>query len=111
MTMPNRTYRTMCRGLFLTGLGLLTMLPMSAFAVDTANGQRLYSMNCAGCHGMAGVSVMKQAPNLASFEVFTQQDKDLLDVIRTGRNMMPPYLGILKQNEMLDVISYLRTLR
>jgi len=91
-------------------LGLLLLLPMTAFASDPVNGQKLYSMHCAGCHGVNGISVMQQAPNLAQFEVYTMPDRELVDLIRTGRNSMPPSLGILKQSEMLDVVSYMRTL-
>lgn len=109
--MPNRTFKASRRALFLAWLGLLAMLPISGFASDPVNGQRLYSAHCAGCHGVDGVSVMKQAPNLATPEIFTQSDQVLLEIIRPGRNLMPPFLGILKQGEMLDVISFLRTLR
>ena len=109
--MPNRIAKAGRRVLFLARLGLLAMLPMPVFAADADRGQKLYSVHCAGCHGVDGISVMSQAPNLASFELLTQPDQSLVDVIRDGRNTMPQYLGILKESEILDVVSYLRTLR
>jgi len=111
MTMPDRTARTARLVSLLVRIGLLAMLPISAFAANVSNGQRLYAVHCAGCHGMDGVSVMPQAQNLARFELFTQPDQNLVDVIRTGRNLMPPYLGILKETDIIDVVSYLRTFR
>jgi cytochrome c6 len=87
------------------------MMSIAAFAANTGNGQRLYAVHCAGCHGMDGISVMPQAQNLARFDLYTQPDQNLIDVIRSGRNMMPSYLGILKENDILDVVSFLRTLR
>ena len=108
--MSNRTFKVVRRASYLARLGLLIMLPMSAFASDPVNGQKLYMVHCAGCHGVNGISLMPQAPNLARFEVYSQSDHDLVDVIRAGRNTMPPYLGILKQNEMYDVVSYMRNL-
>lgn len=98
------------RTLFLV-FGLMAVLPLPVFAVDTGNGQRLYQLHCSGCHGDDGISVMKDAPNIASFELFSKPDQTLIDAIRSGKNVMPPYFGILNDSEILDVIGYLRTLR
>jgi len=82
----------------------------SAFAADEGDGQRLYQDHCAGCHGEEGISDVRGTPDLASFELLAREDEDLLDLIRSGGNGMPPYLGILDDAEILDVISYLRAL-
>jgi len=95
--------------------GMLAFLPVSVFAApvfaaDPINGQKIYLMHCAGCHGQNGISDMPQAPNLARYEIFTKADQALIDTIRSGRNMMPAFLGILNDHEIRDVISYVRTL-
>lgn len=92
-------------------LAALAMLPHLAFAADPGNGQRLYLAHCAGCHGPNGYSAMPNTPNLARSERLDQPDPVLVDRIRSGSNAMPPFLGILKENEFYDVISYVRTLR
>ena len=89
---------------------LLTMLPLSASAASLINGQQLYMQHCAGCHGMNGISVIPDAKNLSRVELMAQPDQNLLDVIRSGRNMMPAYLGILNDQEIIGIINHMRTL-
>jgi cytochrome c6 len=92
-------------------IGLFNVFPFMAFAADdVGNGQRLYTIHCSGCHGANGISVMPDAPNLARLELFSRPDQDLMDTIRSGSDKMPPYLGILNDQEILDVVSYMRTL-
>jgi len=110
-TMSKRVAGLVRWTLFMIRLGFLAALPVSVYAADASNGQKLYAVHCAGCHGVDGYSVMQQAPSLARFELFSQPDQNLADVIRSGRNMMPPYLGILKESDILDVVGYLRTFR
>ena len=99
---------------FVTGLlvcmgGVGIMFPLEAHAADVANGQRLFMANCAGCHGINGISIMKDAPDLARFEMRDQTDQTLIEKIQSGSGSMPPYIGILKDGEILDVVSFIRT--
>ena len=82
-----------------------------AEAADVIKGSQVYAMHCASCHGPAGVSVMRGAPNLARAERMLQSDVALLGAIRSGRNAMPAYAGILTDQQILDVVAYSRTLR
>ncbi len=54
---------------------------------------------------------MPEAPNFARGERLLQSDISLLNAMRIGRGAMPGYMGILSDREILDVISFLRTLR
>lgn len=109
VTMSDRIARTIRPALFSAHFAaLLAMLPLSASAAD--NGRQLYLAHCAGCHGANGISVMQEAQNFSRAKLLVQPDQDLIDIIRSGRNMMPAYLGILNDRETLDVIKYLRTL-
>lgn len=83
----------------------------SASAADAANGNRIYLTHCMGCHGIGGKAVLPQAPSFARGERLMQPDITLLQSIKTGKNAMPPFMGILRDQEILDVIAYLRTLR
>ncbi|MFZ5509989.1 MAG: c-type cytochrome [Pseudomonadota bacterium] len=98
-----------------TGLraALLAALALGAVAAhaDLGNGARLYNTHCAGCHGVRGIPVMPGAPAFARGERLMQPDQQLLQTLRTGKNAMPAFLGILSERDMMDVISYLRTFR
>ena len=86
------------------------MLPQSSVAAGLDSGRQLYMAHCAGCHGMNGNSVIPGAKDFSRIKLLTQPDQDLINIIRSGRNMMPAYLGILKDSEIRDLINYLRTL-
>ncbi|MES1981634.1 MAG: cytochrome c [Pseudomonadota bacterium] len=114
-TMLNGKISIFSTPVFAVCMGLLAISPLPVlaapgFAADPGNGQRVYMMNCSGCHGQNGISDMPQAPNLARYEVFTKPDQVLINTIRSGRNMMPAFLGVLNDQQMRDVISYVRTL-
>jgi cytochrome c6 len=53
---------------------------------------------------------MPNAPNFARNESLLQPDLSLLASIKTGKNAMPAYQGILSDQDILNVIVYLRTL-
>ena len=111
MVIPNRAARTTRLPLLTVHLALLlAVLPVSASAADLGKGRSLYLAHCSGCHGASGFSVMSQAPSFARGERLVQPDPVLIDAIRSGKNAMPPFLGILNDREILDVIAYTRTL-
>lgn len=111
MNTSHQASRVLRLTLLSTYLAALAILPQPAIAADPGNGQRLYLSHCAGCHGQAGLSTMPNAPNLARSERLNQPDPVLVDKIRSGINAMPPFLGILKDDQIYDVVSYVRTLR
>jgi cytochrome c6 len=82
-----------------------------AAAADIFKGRQVYATHCAACHGPNGVSTVPNAPNLARGESMMQPDAGLLASIRSGRNAMPAYAGILSDRDILDVIAFMRTLR
>lgn len=90
---------------------LLGSLPLQAGAIDLARGQRLYNLHCASCHGITGIPVMPDTPNLAMREGMNQPDFMLMQSLKMGKKTMPPYFGILSDQELLDVIQYIRTIR
>lgn len=90
---------------------LLAMSSTTALAVDLVKGQSLYLIHCAGCHGEKGNSVNPEAPNFARGERLFQADSALVDMVRSGSNAMPAFMGILEDREILDVVSYVRTLQ
>ena len=81
-----------------------------AYAADPGKGAKTYATHCSGCHGEGGVSNMPGTPDFSRRERLFQPDMALLASIRDGVSVMPAYKGLLSDQEMLDVIAYLRTL-
>lgn len=79
-------------------------------AADMFKGKQLYATHCAVCHGQTGVSRMPGAPNFARQEGILKPDFTLLSTIRSGRNAMPAFQGILSDRDIMDAIAYIRTL-
>jgi cytochrome c6 len=90
---------------------LLLAAASSAAAVDLARGQRLYNLHCAACHGITGIPVMPEAPNLAMRERMNQPDVVIMQSLKMGKKNMPPFFGRINDQELLDVIQYVRTMR
>lgn len=92
--------------------GFMTFVAVPpACAADVIKGAQIYAKHCAACHGPGGISVMPAAPHLARAERMMQSDLALLATLKSGKNAMPAYLGILSDREILDVIAFSRTLR
>lgn len=103
--------RACCLG-FVVLAGLMTSVTtVPARAADVINGAQIYSRHCAACHGPNGVSIMPGAPHLARAERLMQSDLALQATLKSGKNGMPAYIGILNDREIFDVIAYSRTLR
>ena len=79
-------------------------------AADRNNGRAIYEMHCVGCHGEGGRSVDPTVPSFANGDALFMMDSELLDRIRQGNQTMPAFRGLLSDEEIRDVISYLRTL-
>jgi cytochrome c6 len=79
-------------------------------AADRSNGRAIYEMHCVGCHGEGGRSIDPTVPSFANGDALFMMDSELLDRIRQGNQTMPAFRGLLSDQEIRDVISYLRTL-
>ena len=89
---------------------LLMFVPVISQAADPNKGAEIYTKHCASCHGVSGVSVMLGAPNFAQNEGLMSPDGALLISIQSGKAAMPAYRGVLSDQDILNVIAYLRTL-
>ncbi|MCB1888233.1 MAG: c-type cytochrome [Rhodocyclaceae bacterium] len=99
-----------CRLLSRFSVAALILFGQAALAADPVNGSRIYSMHCVVCHGVDGHAVMPNAPSFAAGDGLMQPDIMIANSIRGGKNVMPAFLGILREQEIRDVIAYLRTL-
>jgi cytochrome c6 len=90
-------------------IALLSSLTGTALAFDLEKGRSLYAANCASCHGMTGINIMLDAPSLTQSESLLKPDSYLFEVISNGKNAMPLYKGTLNEQDIFDLIAYIRS--
>ena len=91
-------------------LCVVLIVPAQAIAASTRDGQQLYQRNCVICHGADGNSTMVSAPNFKQGQGLFKSDMALIEHLRKGKNACPTFIGILREQDMYDVIAYIRTL-
>ncbi|MDH4107995.1 MAG: cytochrome c [Gammaproteobacteria bacterium] len=82
-----------------------------AVAADYFNGREVYELHCQSCHGFDGRSMDPGTPDFTRGESLFVPDSDLYRQIRDGVGAMPAYRGLIEDNEILDVIAYVRSLQ
>ena len=87
----------------------------AGFSQAQSGGPSLFKTKCAACHGADGkgeVPVGKKlgARDLTSTEVQSQSDTQLTDVVTKGKNKMPAYGGKISQDQMGELVAYIREL-
>ena len=98
-------------------IGLLGMMVVStsfhghALAADPGVGGQLYSRHCTTCHGDDGRGTMPGVPDFTRGEGLFQSNQALQNVIREGKSVMPAFRGVLTNDEIKDIIAYLRMYR
>lgn len=96
--------------LSITWLALALAASLPSAASDLANGGKHYRTHCARCHGTNGKSVMAGVPDFDRPGALMQSDQSLLPRIQSGKRACPGYRGILSEQEIFDVIAFIRTL-
>src|SRR5918996_300744 len=93
-------------------------------AADVEEGKKLYGQFCASCHGQSGkgdgpaAAALNPKPRDHTDKAYmsTLSDDDLLKVIKNGgasvgkSPLMPPWGASLNDDQIKDVIAYVRTL-
>jgi mono/diheme cytochrome c family protein len=87
----------------------------------SAAGQNVFVSNCAGCHGANGMGVPGLFPSLADNPYVSGDAKRVIHTVKFGltgkivakgktyNGVMPPWEGTLRESEIADVITYIRT--
>lgn len=79
-------------------------------------GGRIFQRTCAGCHGPDGrgvqrVGLAKPPRDLTRAEFHAQvTDAQLRQVIRTGKGQMPAFGGLMSDEDLSHVITFIRSL-
>ncbi len=90
---------------------LLCCAAGAAAAGDPFNGHTLYGQYCLSCHGDNGSGEMAAIPDLSRGQGLFQSDQQLVATLKQGLGAMPAYQGLLSDEELVDVITYIRTLQ
>jgi mono/diheme cytochrome c family protein len=92
--------------------------PIAVGDASTKAGLALYTKNCASCHGRTGLGDGVKARSLKDFpgdfskaDFQTQTDGDLFYKTRSGRSEMPKYEGKLTDNDIWNIVHYMRTFK
>lgn len=84
----------------------------------TAKAKRVYNLDCALCHGATGDGKTDLSKDMSLTmsdwsdpkSLSGQTDQQLYDIIRKGKGKMPPEdAGRAKDDEIRDVVRYIRT--
>jgi mono/diheme cytochrome c family protein len=97
--------------IFAMAIGLLFAMP--AKADDAA---ALFKGKCAGCHGADGkgdtsMGKVLKLRDLGSADVQKQSDADLTGIITNGKEKMPAYKGKLTDDQIKQVVAFVRSLK
>ncbi len=104
---PARFGRALALGLF-SAAALVTTTGAQDAASDAAKvkaGENIYRLNCSPCHGDDLVNTGQ------TFDLrrLTEKDRARFDnSVRNGKNQMPPWRGVLSDEEIDDVWHYIR---
>jgi len=92
--------------------------PVAQSDGSTKTGLALYTKNCAYCHGKAGLGDGVKARTLKDFpgdfskaDFQGLSDGDLFYRTKTGKGDMPKYEGKLADDDIWNIVNYLRTLK
>lgn len=88
---------------------LLLLTLEAASAADINEGRQLYDEYCAHCHGADGSGEFPGMPDFQRGHQLMRPDQELFTVISQGQGSMPSFEGLLYEQEILDVVAYLRT--
>jgi len=91
--------------------------PVKPGPESLAKGKKLYGFDCEMCHGKNGDGKGEMATDMKNVTDFTnpdslknRTDSELFNVIRKGKGEMPPEGERGKDDEIWNVVNYIRSL-
>src|SRR4051794_41180514 len=95
---------------------LLCSVAILAAPLAMADGAAVFKAKCASCHGadgagQTGMGKAMKLRDLGSPEVQKQTDAELTTITTDGKAKMPAYKGKISNDEIKQVIAFMRTLK
>jgi len=92
--------------------------PIARSDASTSAGQTLYAKTCAACHGKTGLGDGPKAKSLKTMptdfskgESQNQTDGEHFYKTKTGRGDMPKYEGKLSDDDIWNIVNFVRTFK
>jgi mono/diheme cytochrome c family protein len=92
--------------------------PIAMSDASKKAGMTLYTRNCASCHGKTGLGNGVKARMLKDFpgdfskaDFQNQTDGEHFYKTKTGRGEMPKYEGKLSDNDIWNIVNYMRSFK
>lgn len=92
--------------------------PVTKGDASNKSGKALYDKNCASCHGKTGLGDGVKARNLKTFPgdfskaaYQDQTDGEHFYKTKMGRGEMPKYQGKMSDDDMWNMVNYMRTFK
>jgi len=79
-------------------------------AGDPKAGRWVWLIHCSDCHGEKGVPMVPAAPDFSRCEGMEQFDFQLAKTIRDGTETMPAAGELIDEDDINNVVAYIRTL-
>jgi len=102
---------TLPRLRFAAAISMMAGLSLSYIPAAEAagSGAEIYRMHCARCHGFDGVPDLPGTPSFARGEGLLKSDQALIEAIRRGIGTMPGFDDQIENEDLIDVLFYIRT--
>jgi mono/diheme cytochrome c family protein len=90
--------------------------PVKPTPESIAQGKKIYSYDCASCHGVNGdgktdVAKELKVPDLTDpARLKDRTDGELFYILKTGHGNMPPEGDRVKPEQLWDLVNYIRSL-
>ena len=92
--------------------------PVATSEASVQTGQSLFVKTCAACHGKTGlgngpkaISLKTSPTDFTKAESQNQTDGEHFYKTKTGRADMPKYEGKLSDDDIWNIVNYMRTLK
>lgn len=97
---------------WIIGVLLLFSVPVHA----QGDGAAVFKAKCAACHGADGkgdtsMGKAMKLRDLGSDDVQKQTDAQLIEITENGKGKMPGYKGKLTDDQIKQLVSYIRSLK
>ena len=99
--------------MFVRGIALL-LFSAGSFAADQKT-QDVYKSKCQGCHGADGKATVigkkLGAKDFSDADVAKISEADLVKITTDGKNKMPAYKSKLTDDQIKDLVKYVREMK